>query len=86
MSAAAFTSRSDESLIRATERDYSVTRSYSLTALAEGGRRKRKLVTVVFCDLVRLTSQAEAMAPEDVDAMLGPYHERLRDGTYSDSA
>jgi class 3 adenylate cyclase/tetratricopeptide (TPR) repeat protein len=41
-------------------------------------RRERKVVTVVFCDLVGFTSQAEAMDPEDVDAMLGPYHERLR--------
>jgi class 3 adenylate cyclase/tetratricopeptide (TPR) repeat protein len=42
-------------------------------------RRERKVVTVVFCDLVGFTSQAETMDPEDVDAMLGPYHERLRD-------
>ena len=42
-------------------------------------RRERKVVTVVFCDLVGFTAQAETMDPEDVDAMLGPYHERLRD-------
>jgi class 3 adenylate cyclase/tetratricopeptide (TPR) repeat protein len=41
-------------------------------------RRERKVVTVVFCDLVGFTSQAETMDPEDVDALLGPYHERLR--------
>ena len=41
-------------------------------------RRERKVVTVVFCDLVGFTSQAETMDPEDVDAMLGPYHERVR--------
>ena len=46
----------------------------------QGGaaRRERKVVTVVFCDLVGFTSQAETMDPEDVDAMLGPYHERVR--------
>ena len=41
-------------------------------------RRERKVVTVVFCDLVGFTSQAEAMDPEDVDALLGPYHDRVR--------
>jgi len=41
-------------------------------------RRERKVVTVVFCDLVGFTAQAETMDPEDVEALLGPYHERLR--------
>jgi len=41
-------------------------------------RRERKVVTVVFCDLVGFTSRAEQLDPEDVDALLGPYHERLR--------
>jgi len=41
-------------------------------------RRERKVVTVVFCDLVGFTSQAETMDPEDVEALLTPYHERLR--------
>ena len=41
-------------------------------------RRERKIVTVVFCDLVGFTSQAEAMDPEDVEAILRPYHERVR--------
>ncbi len=41
-------------------------------------RRERKVVTVVFCDLVGFTSQAEAMDPEDVEALLSPYHDRLR--------
>ena len=41
-------------------------------------RRERKVVTVVFCDLVGFTSRAEAMDPEDVDALLRPYHERVR--------
>ena len=40
-------------------------------------RRERKVVTVLFCDLVGFTSQAESMDPEDVEA-LQLYHERLR--------
>jgi class 3 adenylate cyclase/tetratricopeptide (TPR) repeat protein len=41
-------------------------------------RRERKVVTVVFCDLVGFTARAESLDPEDVDAFLGPYHERVR--------
>ncbi|MBA3401577.1 MAG: AAA family ATPase, partial [Actinobacteria bacterium] len=41
-------------------------------------RRERKVVTVVFCDLVGFTSRAERLDPEDVEALLGPYHQRLR--------
>jgi class 3 adenylate cyclase/tetratricopeptide (TPR) repeat protein len=41
-------------------------------------RRERKVVTVVFCDLVGFTSQAEVLDPEDVEAILRPYHERVR--------
>ena len=36
-----------------------------------GQRRERKVVTVVFCDLVGFTSQAEALDPEDVEAGWG---------------
>jgi class 3 adenylate cyclase/tetratricopeptide (TPR) repeat protein len=43
-----------------------------------GARRERKVVTVVFCDLVGFTSRAESMDPEDVEALLRPYHERVR--------
>src|SRR4249919_4103150 len=47
--------------------------------MSEGTRRReRKVVTVVFCDLVGFTSQAEAMDPEDVEALLTPYHDRVR--------
>jgi class 3 adenylate cyclase/tetratricopeptide (TPR) repeat protein len=42
-------------------------------------RRERKVVTVVFCDLVGFTSRAESMDPEDVEALLDPYHSRVRD-------
>src|SRR5438067_5459315 len=41
-------------------------------------RRERKVVTVLFADLVGFTSRAEALDPEDVEAILHPYHERLR--------
>ena len=41
-------------------------------------RRERKVVTVLFCDLVGFTSQAESMDPEDVEELLAPYHSRLR--------
>src|SRR6188768_4389712 len=41
-------------------------------------RRERKVVTVVFCDLVGFTARAESLDPEDVEAILRPYHERLR--------
>lgn len=41
-------------------------------------REERKIVTVLFADLVGFTSRAEAMDPEDVRALLAPYHQRLR--------
>ena len=41
-------------------------------------RRERKVVTVLFADLVGFTSRAESLDPEDVEAILGPYHGRLR--------
>src|SRR5438034_5186489 len=41
-------------------------------------RKERKVVTVLFADLVGFTARAEAMDPEDVRAVLAPYHARLR--------
>jgi class 3 adenylate cyclase len=41
-------------------------------------REERKVVTVLFADLVGFTSRVERMDPEDVRALLTPYHERLR--------
>jgi predicted ATPase/class 3 adenylate cyclase len=41
-------------------------------------REERKLVTVLFCDLVGSTAQAERMDPEDVRSLLTRYHERVR--------
>jgi class 3 adenylate cyclase/tetratricopeptide (TPR) repeat protein len=47
--------------------------------VTEGGaRRERKVVTVVFCDLVGFTARVESLDPEDVEAFLRPYHERVR--------
>jgi class 3 adenylate cyclase len=42
------------------------------------GRRERKVVSILFADLVGFTSRAESLDPEDVEAILRPYHERLR--------
>src|SRR5690349_11950112 len=41
-------------------------------------RRERKVVSVLFADLVGFTARAEALDPEEVEAILRPYHERLR--------
>ena len=35
-------------------------------------------MTVLFADLVGFTARAESLDPEDVEAILWPYHERLR--------
>jgi class 3 adenylate cyclase len=39
---------------------------------------ERKIVTVVFVDLVGFTAQAEQLDPEDVRGLLAPYHARVR--------
>jgi class 3 adenylate cyclase/tetratricopeptide (TPR) repeat protein len=44
----------------------------------ESSRKERKIVTVLFADLVGFTARAEQLDPEDVEAILRPYHERLR--------
>jgi class 3 adenylate cyclase/tetratricopeptide (TPR) repeat protein len=41
--------------------------------------RERKVVTVLFCDLVGFTAASEHADPEDVQARIGPYHARVRD-------
>jgi class 3 adenylate cyclase len=41
-------------------------------------RQERKLVTGVFVDVVGSTARAEQLDPEDVRAMLAPYHARVR--------
>ena len=42
-------------------------------------REERKVVTVVFCDLVGSTARAERLDPEDVRALLSNYHARVRE-------
>jgi class 3 adenylate cyclase/tetratricopeptide (TPR) repeat protein len=41
-------------------------------------REERKVVTVLFADLVGFTSRAEDLDPEEVRAVLQPYHAHLR--------
>jgi class 3 adenylate cyclase/tetratricopeptide (TPR) repeat protein len=46
---------------------------------AAAAREERKVVSVVFVDLVGSTARAESSDPEDVRALLRVYHERARD-------
>ena len=49
------------------------------TPLARVARREeRKVVTVVFVDVVGSTARAARLDPEDVRAMLAPFQERTR--------
>ncbi|HSK16101.1 MAG TPA: adenylate/guanylate cyclase domain-containing protein, partial [Gaiellaceae bacterium] len=41
-------------------------------------REERKVVTVLFADLVGFTGRAERLDPEDVRRLLAPYHARLK--------
>ncbi|HLY94734.1 MAG TPA: adenylate/guanylate cyclase domain-containing protein, partial [Gaiellaceae bacterium] len=45
---------------------------------AAAAREERKVVTVLFTDLVGFTHEAETLDPEDVRALLAPYYARLR--------
>jgi hypothetical protein len=38
------------------------------------GGTERKILTVLFADLVGFTSKSERLDPEDVQAVLAPYH------------
>jgi predicted ATPase/class 3 adenylate cyclase len=52
------------------------------TRLSAGGSappEERRIVTVLFCDLVGFTERADLADPEDVKATLLPYHARLRE-------
>jgi class 3 adenylate cyclase/tetratricopeptide (TPR) repeat protein len=51
----------------------------ALDAAALAGREERKIVTVLFADLVGFTSRSERLDPEDVRATLTPYFARLRE-------
>jgi class 3 adenylate cyclase len=50
----------------------------SLEELADEPRDERKIVTVLFVDLVGFTARAERLDPEDVREMLNAYYGRLR--------
>jgi class 3 adenylate cyclase/tetratricopeptide (TPR) repeat protein len=50
----------------------------SLGAAAQAPPEERRLVTVLFCDLVDFTARADQADPEDVGALLRPYHARQR--------
>ena len=39
---------------------------------------ERRIVTVIFVDLVGFTARAERLDPEEVQALLTPYHDRVR--------
>jgi class 3 adenylate cyclase len=41
-------------------------------------REERRVVSVIFVDLVGFTGEAERLDPEDVRAVLGPYHDAVR--------
>ena len=49
-----------------------------LGAAAAAGRDERRIVSVVFVDLVGFTSRSESLDPEDVQAFLAPYHDFVR--------
>ena len=45
---------------------------------ASAGGEERRVVSVLFCDLVGFTAQADQADPEDVRALLRPYHNQTR--------
>ena len=45
----------------------------------ETPNEERRLVSVIFVDLVGFTSRAERLDPEDVQALLRPYHDAVRE-------
>src|ERR1044072_1250246 len=49
-----------------------------LATAGPGGRDERRIVSVVFVDLVGFTARSETLGPEDVDAFLTPYREVVR--------
>src|SRR5215213_1544232 len=51
----------------------------ALEAPAASVREERKVVTVLFADLVGFTARAEQLDPEDVRGLLAPYHAHLRE-------
>src|SRR5919204_4435718 len=51
----------------------------SLHEQPPAGLEERKIVSVLFCDLVGFTAASEQQDPEDVRARIRPYHARLRE-------
>src|SRR5918911_866436 len=51
----------------------------ALAGTKTASREERRIVSVMFVDLVGFTSRAETLDPEDVRAILAPYHDRVRD-------
>jgi class 3 adenylate cyclase len=51
----------------------------ALAPAAAPAREERKVVTILFTDLVGSTARAEGVDPEDVRATLSPYYARLRE-------
>src|SRR6266540_2928845 len=49
-----------------------------LPVVPAGGREERKIVSVLFCDLVGFTTRSERADPEDVRATLRAYHDSVR--------
>jgi class 3 adenylate cyclase/tetratricopeptide (TPR) repeat protein len=52
--------------------------SAALAAPVTPPREERKVVSVLFCDLVGFTARSDAADPEDVRSRIRPYHTRLR--------
>ena len=58
----------------------------ALTGAQQPRREERRIVTVVFVDLVGFTARAELLDPEDVRAILTPYHDTVRREIHSSNA
>jgi class 3 adenylate cyclase/tetratricopeptide (TPR) repeat protein len=56
----------------------SCARPFGADRMTPAHEEERKLVTVLFCDQVGFTARADRADPEDVRAVLRPYHARLR--------
>ena len=52
--------------------------SCGATLQADEQRDERKIVTVLFADLVGFTARAELLDPEDVREILQAYHARVK--------
>ena len=50
----------------------------SALAAETGPREERKIVTILFCDMVEFTSRFDQADPEDVRETLATYHRRVR--------